>query len=267
MLNALDSTLNKLARFDEGNLLAPILSLTYKQGMSSSGRDIGKQYASFVSSCCDLIRQKINDEIWIVTLLEDWYAAQMNSICTWLAERIDRSLHDVQLVALTNIMPKIYHDMSLQGVSEDKLNLKTYQTIMSRLKMEEATSLASGGLFEQSSTSIFNTSILSSLTSSSQQQQQPSSGGLGNSQQQQHPATGNQLRQQSSGGSLGAGATGNQSGAGSSAVPGTPSRRLLSSISGASGGGQSPEQLADEGDNIADRALQSATRMFKGLWN
>ena len=157
MLNALDSTLNKLARFDDGNLLAPILSLTYKQGISSSGRDIGKQYVSFVSNCCDLIRHKINDELWIVTLLEDWYAAQMNTICNWLSERIDHSLHDVQLVALTNIMPKIYADMSLQGVSEDKLIIKSYQTIMNRLKMEEAASLASGEMFEQQpSTSIFN---------------------------------------------------------------------------------------------------------------
>lgn len=70
MLNALDSTLTKLARYDEGNLLAPILSLTTKQGMSSSGRDIGKQYVTFVSNCCDLLRHKINDELWIVNLLE-----------------------------------------------------------------------------------------------------------------------------------------------------------------------------------------------------
>lgn len=70
MLNALESTLTKLARFDEGNLLAPILSITYKQGMSSSGRDIGKQYVAFASNCCDLIRHKINDELWIVNLLE-----------------------------------------------------------------------------------------------------------------------------------------------------------------------------------------------------
>ena len=70
MMAVLESTLSKLARYDEGNLLAPILSLTYKQGMSSSGRDIGKQYVTFVSSCCDSMRQKINDELWIVRQLE-----------------------------------------------------------------------------------------------------------------------------------------------------------------------------------------------------
>lgn len=70
MLSALDNTLAKLARHDEGNLLAPILSLTYKQGMSSSGKDVGKQYISFVSNCCDLLRHRINDELWIVNLLE-----------------------------------------------------------------------------------------------------------------------------------------------------------------------------------------------------
>lgn len=70
MLCALESTLTKLARYDEGNLLAPILSLTTSKGMSSSGRDIGKQYVSFVSNCCDQLRHKINDELWIVNLLE-----------------------------------------------------------------------------------------------------------------------------------------------------------------------------------------------------
>lgn len=282
MLNALDSTLNKLARFDEGNLLAPILSLTYKQGMSSSGRDIGKQYVSFVSNCCDLIRHKINDEIWIVTLLEDWYAAQIGSICNWLAERIDRSLHDVQLVALSNIMPKVYADMSLQGVSEDKLNLKSYQTIMSRLKMEEASSQAGGSLFgeQPQSTSIFNTSILSSLTSSSSSSSSSAAAGsqtvpttatggpsqqLPGLQQQHYQAGGHmgQLRQQSSGGSNASQQQQQQS------VPNTPGRRTgnLASLSGPSSGQGAGGELDDQGDNIADRALQSATRMFKGFWN
>lgn len=284
MLNALDSTLNKLARFDEGNLLAPILSITYKQGMSSSGRDIGKQYVSFVSNCCDLIRHKINDELWIVALLEDWFAAQMNTICNWLAERIDRSLHDVQLVALTTIMPKVFADMSLQGVGEDKLNLKTYQTIISRLKMEEAAgSLAGGGLFEQpSSTSIFNTSsLLSSLTSSSSCNSSSnvtsaaaaaaagSNGGsshagglaqqasLTGSDQRPGNLTASQLRQQQtmSSGSFGQ----------SNALPGTPLRRP-----GGNNQFASEQQQAngdEQADNIADRALQSATRMFKGFWN
>lgn len=204
----------------------------------------------------------------------------MNIICSWLGERIDRSLHDVQLVALANIMPKIYADMSLQGVSEDKLNLKTYQTVMSRLKMEEAAATASGGcLLEQPpNTSIFNSSILSSLTSSSSASVTSSAG-------------------------VGVGAAGGGSSANSSAVP--PSASIMAASSSLKSGIQqqsrstidSPTLLAsrrfqplnsapsfginnepgasqasqeggqqESDNNIADRAFQGATRMFKGFW-
>lgn len=159
----------------------------------------------------------------------------MNIICNWLSERLDHSLHEVQLVALTSIMPKIYADMSLQGVPEDKLNLKTYQTVMSRLKMEEAAGMAGGSLFEQpSSTSIFNSSILSSLTSSASASSQSSAG------QAPVPAPGHLLSRQAS--QLAAG----------------QQQRALDSPDSA--------QESPGAENIADRALQSATRMFKGFW-
>lgn len=176
----------------------------------------------------------------------------MSIICNWLSERLDHSLHDVQLVALTSIMPKIYADMSLQGVPEEKLNLKTYQTIMSRLKMEEAGGMAAGSLFEPpASTSIFNTSILSSLTSSSTVSSQSSASGAPTS------APGQVVASSSS----------------------SPASHLLSRQSSHLAASQqrpldSPRRLApdllepsqDQADNIADRALQSATRMFKGFW-
>ena len=34
---------------------------------------------------------------------------------------------------------KLYSDFELQGVTEDKLNSKTYQTILQRMQTEEAT--------------------------------------------------------------------------------------------------------------------------------
>lgn len=180
----------------------------------------------------------------------------MNIICNWLSERLDHSLHDVQLVALTNIMPRIYADMSLQGVCEEKLNLKSYQTIMSRLKMEEAAALAGGSLFEQPSSSIFNTSLLSSLTSSSSgssasaQAQQPSQAQLTG---QQQPGPGQALTRQAS----------QQQRLDS---PGAIQSRRFQTLGGPPGelGQEQPAQ--EQADNIADRALQSATRMFKGFW-
>ena len=207
----------------------------------------------------------------------------MNIICNWLGERIDHSLHEVQLLALSSIMPKIYADMSLQGVPEEKLSLKMYQTIMSRLKMEEAAAMAGGSLFEQpSSSSIFNTSILSSLTSSSQSSGATQAGASaatitsGNSQQAMPISTGlatpirqppyqQQQRLDSPGGFQR-----NQQQARLGQL-GAQSATSMASMAATSGYQQQQQQQQmdqqlTDGDNIADRALQSATRMFKGFW-
>ena len=207
----------------------------------------------------------------------------MNVICSWLGDRIYRSLHDVQLVALSTIMPKVYADMSLQGVCEEKLNLKSYQTIMSRLKMEEA-SATSGSLFDQPNTSIFTSSILSSLTSSSS-----SSGQGGTSSLNAAASTAANMISSSGGAAGGAGGQStpirqpvfqqqqtqlqlqqqqNQQKVDS---PSIQSRRFQSLSSYNSGdaagvGSADGQQQSVEGDNIADRALQGATRMFKGFW-
>lgn len=70
LLTTLEATLTKLARHDEGSLFAPIMSLTYKQGMSSSGQDIAKAYATFLSSTIDLLHQNLTDELWLLSLFE-----------------------------------------------------------------------------------------------------------------------------------------------------------------------------------------------------
>lgn len=36
--------------------------------------------------------------------LQQWYSLQINMICTWLTERVDCSLHSVQLAALSQIV-------------------------------------------------------------------------------------------------------------------------------------------------------------------
>lgn len=216
----------------------------------------------------------------------------MNIICTWLGDRIDRSLHAVQLVALMNMVPKIHNDMSLQGIPEDKLNIKSYQTIMNRLKMEESTSMVSGGFGSTNQSQhdgqsnspggIFSTSILSSLTSSS--------GGSSI-----NPGLGQQTPSGQSGASyVGSSPTpsANMSGqANSSGIippsPGSFSSRLQYSsqqqqqqfgfanrINESATPTRRFEQLTQQADinqpdadnNLADRAFQSATRMFKGFW-
>ncbi|OQR68490.1 Ca2+-dependent activator protein for secretion 2 isoform A-like [Tropilaelaps mercedesae] len=134
----MESTLSKLSRYDEGSLLAPILSLTYRQGMSSSGKEVGQCYVNFVRNSMEQLRQKVSDELWVLNLFELWYSSQMTMLCAWLSERMEHGLHSLQLSALLQIARKLYSDFELQGIEEEKLNSKTYQTICSRLQLEEA---------------------------------------------------------------------------------------------------------------------------------
>lgn len=76
-------------------------------------------------------------------------------ISTWLTERVDSSLHSVQLSALSQIVrvspcamshvlmtpicwQKMYSEFSLQGFEDEKLNSKAFQTVLNRIQMEEA---------------------------------------------------------------------------------------------------------------------------------
>lgn len=87
----------------------------------------------------DQIRSKVNDELWILNFFEQWYTSQINYLCNWLSERLDHALHFYQCTCLLHITKKIYSDFELQGVMEDKLNSKAYQTVSLRMQTEEAT--------------------------------------------------------------------------------------------------------------------------------
>ncbi|XP_072402890.1 calcium-dependent secretion activator isoform X7 [Diabrotica undecimpunctata] len=136
LMSVLEATLSKLSRYDEGSLIGSILSFT---NVSGSGKDMGQGYVNFTRNCMDQIRQKITDELWILTFFEQWYTSQINMLCNWLSERLDHTLHPYQCTCLAHIIKKIYTDFELQGVMEDKLNSKAYQTIAQRMTTEEAT--------------------------------------------------------------------------------------------------------------------------------
>ncbi|NXT71070.1 CAPS2 protein, partial [Chaetops frenatus] len=70
---------------------------------------------------------------------QQWYSNSMKVICMWLADRLDVQLHIYQLKTLIKIVKKTYRDFRLQGVLEGTLNSKTYDTVHSRLTVEEAT--------------------------------------------------------------------------------------------------------------------------------
>ncbi|KAJ6641226.1 Calcium-dependent secretion activator 1 [Pseudolycoriella hygida] len=136
LMSVLEASLSKLSRYDEGSLIGSILSFT---NVSGSGKDLGQGYVNFARNNMDQIRGKVNDELWILNFFEQWYTSQINILCNWLSERLDHSLHFYQCTCLAHIVKKIYSDFELQGVMEDKLNSKAYQTVAQRMQTEEAT--------------------------------------------------------------------------------------------------------------------------------
>ncbi|ELU11902.1 hypothetical protein CAPTEDRAFT_221270 [Capitella teleta] len=132
LMSVLETTLSKLARYDEGSLFSSILSLTKPTD------ELGRSYVGFMRAGIDQIHQRVTDELYILGIFESWYIAQMKCVCDWLTDRLDSSLHPYQLTCLLNMTKKCFSDFELQGVPDTVLDCKTYQTIASRLQVEEA---------------------------------------------------------------------------------------------------------------------------------
>ncbi|XP_075690074.1 calcium-dependent secretion activator 1 isoform X1 [Rhinoderma darwinii] len=168
----LEGVLSKLSRYDEGTLFSSFLSFTcpftLKVKAASKyvdvpkpGMDLADAYVTFVRHSQDVLRDKVNEEIYIerlfdkrlddnnsvmcLRIFEQWYTSSMNVVCTWLTDRMDLQLHIYQLKTLIRIVKKTYRDFRLQGVLDSTLNSKTYDTIRNRLTVEEATASVSEG--------------------------------------------------------------------------------------------------------------------------
>uniref|UniRef100_A0A672NDF5 Calcium-dependent secretion activator 1 n=1 Tax=Sinocyclocheilus grahami TaxID=75366 RepID=A0A672NDF5_SINGR len=137
----LESVLAKLSRYDEGTLFSSFLSFT-KPGM-----DVADSYVTLVRHSQDVLRDKVNEEMYIERLFDQWYTSTMNLLGTWLTDRMDLQLHVYQLKILIRIIKKKYRDFRLQGVLDSTLNSKMYETVRNRLILEEATaSVREGGM-------------------------------------------------------------------------------------------------------------------------
>ncbi|XP_063992218.1 calcium-dependent secretion activator isoform X2 [Diachasmimorpha longicaudata] len=136
LIAVLEATLSKLSRYDEGSFIGSILSFTK---VSGSGKEMGQAYVNFARNSMDQIRSKIIDELWILNFFEQWYTGKNQLLCNWLSDRLDHNLHLHQCTCLAHIVKKVYTDFELQGVIEEKLNSKTYQTVLQRMQTEEAT--------------------------------------------------------------------------------------------------------------------------------
>uniref|UniRef100_A0A8C9EM77 Calcium-dependent secretion activator 1 n=1 Tax=Pavo cristatus TaxID=9049 RepID=A0A8C9EM77_PAVCR len=94
----LEGVLAKLSRYDEGTLFSSFLSFT-KPGM-----DVADAYVTFVRHSQDVLRDKVNEEMYIERLFDQWYTSSMNVVCTWLTDRMDLQLHIYQLKTLIRIV-------------------------------------------------------------------------------------------------------------------------------------------------------------------
>ncbi|XP_032146244.1 calcium-dependent secretion activator 1 isoform X22 [Sapajus apella] len=146
----LEGVLAKLSRYDEGTLFSSFLSFTVKAAskyvdVPKPGMDVADAYVTFVRHSQDILRDKVNEEMYIERLFDQWYNSSMNVICTWLTDRMDLQLHIYQLKTLIRMVKKTYRDFRLQGVLDSTLNSKTYETIRNRLTVEEATASVSEG--------------------------------------------------------------------------------------------------------------------------
>ncbi|XP_047202683.1 calcium-dependent secretion activator 1 isoform X4 [Girardinichthys multiradiatus] len=148
----LEGVLAKISRYDEGTLFSSFLSFTVKAAskyvdVPKPGMDVADGYVTFMRHSQDMLREKVNEEVYIERLFDQWYTATMNLLGTWLTERMDQQLHVYQLKILIRITKKKYRDFRLQGVLDSTLNSKMYETVRNRLTLEEATaSVREGGM-------------------------------------------------------------------------------------------------------------------------
>ncbi|XP_056307340.1 calcium-dependent secretion activator 2 isoform X3 [Danio aesculapii] len=144
----LDGVFSKLSRYDEGTFFSSILSFTVKAAakyvdVPKPGMDLADTYITFVRQNQDILRDRVNDEMYTEKIFDQWYTSFMKAVCVWLTDRLDQQLHVYQLKTLIKIVKKSYRDFRLQGVLDGTLNNKSYETVYSRLTIEEATAAVS----------------------------------------------------------------------------------------------------------------------------
>ena len=101
--------------------------LQNKNNLTGTGTDLGKSYMAFCRGNMDQIEKKIKDDLWVLNTMEvrkicyvhitmndnwhlisyhfqRWYAEQVQMLCTWLTDRLDRTLHHYQCTCLVYIV-------------------------------------------------------------------------------------------------------------------------------------------------------------------
>ncbi|XP_052329329.1 calcium-dependent secretion activator 1 isoform X3 [Oncorhynchus keta] len=118
----LESVLAKLSRYDEGTLFSSFLSFTVKAAskyvdVPKPGMDIADGYVTFVRHSQDMLRDKVNEEVYVERLFAQWYTSTMNLLGMWLTDRMDLQLHVYQLKILIRVVKIVVTSLRLCRVS------------------------------------------------------------------------------------------------------------------------------------------------------
>ncbi|XP_061750357.1 calcium-dependent secretion activator 2 isoform X2 [Nerophis ophidion] len=140
----LDGVLSKLSRYDQGTFFSSVLSFTVKAAgkyveVPKAGTDMADTYIAFIRHNQDILRDSIKDELYLEKIFDQWYSSSMKMVCGWLTDRLDLQLHLYQLKTLIKMVKKTFRDFRLQGVLDTTLSNKNYESVYSRLALEEAT--------------------------------------------------------------------------------------------------------------------------------
>lgn len=127
-----------------------------QQAKQQSSSHMGHEYVTFMRASSEQLRQVVSDEVYVNNLFEHWYEAQMKLLNNWLTERLQQSLSAYQLACLSFVAKKIYSDFELQGIDEEKLNSKTYQSVCQRIQLEETNASLSETSSTKSRFPLFN---------------------------------------------------------------------------------------------------------------
>nr|CDS27885.1 calcium dependent secretion activator 1 [Hymenolepis microstoma] len=149
----LTTVLNRLARYDEGNLISSILTL------AKPVDEDGRSYTHFISANLQILCQNLVDDVYLLSLFENWYTSQLRLIQEWLTQRRNNVLHAYQIKCLATIVRKVFSDFELQGVATHVLENMTYKNVCHRLQVEEATLSVSTSTREVSSSSTQSAAI------------------------------------------------------------------------------------------------------------
>ena len=88
--------------------------------MTGSGVDLGKSYMQFVRTNMDVLAKRINDDLWILNVMEKWYFDQVQMTSTWLTDRLDKTLTPTQCTCLSYVVKVSPH--------KSQTNLPTNET-------------------------------------------------------------------------------------------------------------------------------------------